>query len=479
MGSGTVSDGICLRCKGARLLCGKARCPILMKNSVLKSIAPSRYKKIQRDKIIFGASPPGVFVGRFGYPKVNIGPMIPLNEDLVEKVVLLPTGESLKDTSVLDISEFWYGKPMQEIVTYRSSLARSNFKLNVHSPSTTSGYKTLSEVEAKLSLNEQKLLDASQELAMSKISVDTESTITKLKPQLTTDPHSPPLGPIFTPEKIRVIDNIKVNPRVDYSVNDTDLKATDAIFEHLYKPNLKLRDEDIHSQKLVLGTEMVRLLSSGLLGTKKRRKLVPTRWAIAAVDDITSKHLAKEVKHYPEINQYYTFQGKYLDNNFVILLLPGPWSYEMMECWAANSIWTQTIPGVQSADSFRIPKIVQDHEMETGRKKYASNITGAYYAARREIVEFLYHSHKCARAVVFREILGGYMLPLGVWVIRETVRNTLKDGFSADNMKVHDSLESALTRVRENFTVPLEYWLKASKFLKEIRKQRTLDVWMK
>jgi hypothetical protein len=478
-GNSEVSDGICLRCKGARLLCGKTHCPILMKNSVLKSIAPDRYKKIQRDKVLFGASPPGVFVGRFGYPNVNIGPMIPINEDLVEKAVLINPNESLKDTSVLDISEFWYGKPMQEIVTYRSSLARSNFKLNVHSPSKTTRYKTLGEVEAKLSLNEQRILDASQELAMSKISVDTESTITNLKPQLTTDPHSAPLGPIFTPETIRIIDNIKVNPRVEYSVYDTDLKATDAIYEHLYKPNLKLRGEDIHSQKLVLGTEMVRLLSIGLLGTKKRRKIVPTRWAIAAVDDITSKHLAKEIKHYPEIGQYYTFQGKYLDNNFVILLLPGPWSYEMMECWAANSIWTQTIPGVQSADSFRIPKIVQDHEMETGRKNYASNITGAYYAARREIVEFLYHNHKCARAIVFREILGGYMLPLGVWVIRETVRNTLKDGFNADNMMIHSSLEDALIRVRDNFTVPLEYWMKASKFLKIIKSQRTLLDWMR
>ena len=104
MGGGQVSEGICLRCKGARLLCGKSRCPLLVKNSILKSIAPNRYKKIQRDKVIFGASPPGVFVGRFGYPNINVGPMIPINEDLVERVVLLNPSESLKDTSILDIS---------------------------------------------------------------------------------------------------------------------------------------------------------------------------------------------------------------------------------------------------------------------------------------------------------------------------------------------------------------------------------------
>ncbi len=393
--------------------------------------------------------------------------------------MLLNPSESLKDTSILDISEYWYGKSQDDIITYRSALARSNFKLNVYSPSKITGYKTLSEVEEKLSINQQRILDATQELAMSKISVDTESTITNLKPQLTSDPEAPPLGPIFTPKTIRVIDNIKVHPRVDYSVNDTDLKATEAIFTHLYKPNLKLVDEDIHSQKLVLGTEIVRLLSSGLLGAKKQRKIVPTRWAIAAVDDITSKHLAKEIRYYPEINQYYTFQGKYLDNNFVIMLIPGPWSYEMMECWDANTIWTQSVPGVQNAQDFdKAPMIMQDHEMEYGRTKYASNITGAYYAARREIVEFLYLNHKCARAIVFREIGGGYLTPLGVWVIRETIRDALKD-FSADNVKTHETLHDALTRVRDDMRIPLKYWLQTSKFLKEIRSQRTLNEWMK
>ena len=461
------------------MLCGKNNCPILLKSSILKSIAPGNYQKIQRDKVIFGASPPGVFVGRFGYPDVNIGPMIPINEDLVEKAVILNPSESLKDTSILDISEYWFGKSIQEIVTYRSALARSNFKLNVYSPSNTSGFKTLGTLEQKLSVTEQHLLDVSQELAMSKISVDTESIITRFIPQLTMDPDAPPLGPIFTPESIRVIDNIKVHPRVDYTVNDTDLKATDAIYEYLYKPNLALQNEDIHSVNLVLGTEMVRLLSSGLLGEKTSRKIVPTRWAITAVDDITSKHLAKEIRYYPEINQYYTFHGTYLDNHFVILLIPGPWSYEMMESWFPNSIWTQTVPGVQNAESFKTPTIVQDHEMETGRKKYASNITGAYYAARREIVEFLYQNHRQARAIVFREIRGGYLVPLGVWVIRETVKNALKEGFNGIEVKNHQTLEDALTRITEELTIPLTYWIQASKFLKILKNRRSILDWMK
>ena len=162
------------------------------------------------------------------------------------------------------------------------------------------------------------------------------------------------------------------------------------------------------------------------------------------------------------------------------MLLPGPWSYEMMECWEANSIWTQDVPGVQRAlDYAKAPMIMQDHEMETGRTKYASSITGAYYAARREIVEMLYLNHKCARAIVFREVGGGYLTPLGVWEIRETIRDTLKDGFNAESIKSHETLRDALTRIKEDMRIPLTFWMQTSKFLKILRTQRTLNEWMK
>jgi DNA repair protein NreA len=164
------------------------------------------------------------------------------------------------------------------------------------------------------------------------------------------------------------------------------------------------------------------------------------------------------------------------------MLLPGPWSYEMMECWQANTIWTQSVPGVQSSEAYsndKAPMIMQDHEMETGRTKYASNITGAYYAARREIVEMLYLNHKCARAIVFREVGGGYLTPLGVWVIRETIRNTLRDGFNAESIKTHETLHDALSRIKQDMRIPLRFWLNTSKFLKILKTRRTLDEWMK
>ena len=59
---------------------------------------------------ISGASPPSVFVGRYGYPKVSIGPMVP--------------ADIHGNTSILDSPEGWVGKTLQEILNYRLSLVR-------------------------------------------------------------------------------------------------------------------------------------------------------------------------------------------------------------------------------------------------------------------------------------------------------------------------------------------------------------------
>jgi len=226
-------------------------------------------------------------------------------------------------------------------------------------------------------------------------------------------------------------------------------------------------------------------LSAGLLGVKKKRKLVPTRWAITAVDTIISKNIAKEIIHYPSIDKYYTFYGEYLDNKFIILLIPGPWAFEMNEHWHPNSIWNQdlfpnNIGDENSGDSFsgNIPVVVNDYEYEKGRKSYAGNITGAYYAARKEIIEFLYNSKRKASAIVFREIGGGYIVPLGVWVIRECVRQTMKQGWKGKKVVVHESLKDALDLIPKKFQLSQNYWLKASHLIPYLRSQRRLDYWM-
>src|SRR5205823_9253664 len=54
-----ISSGLCIQCRGAKLLCGKSRCPILVRWDSMMKTAPM----IDRFELD-GASAPGVFVGR-------------------------------------------------------------------------------------------------------------------------------------------------------------------------------------------------------------------------------------------------------------------------------------------------------------------------------------------------------------------------------------------------------------------------------
>jgi DNA repair protein NreA len=96
-------------------------------------------------KTLTGATPPSVFVGRYGYPKVEVGPMVPPLHG---------------DTTVLDKPEMWLGKSIEEIVEYRLSLVRGISTIDINS---TSG----------------KYVESLQEVAMASNSVESEATFEK------------------------------------------------------------------------------------------------------------------------------------------------------------------------------------------------------------------------------------------------------------------------------------------------------------
>ncbi|MFX1329304.1 MAG: hypothetical protein ACFE91_14335, partial [Promethearchaeota archaeon] len=424
----------------SRLLCGKKTCPILLKKSVMKSLVPFELDKTRRDVEIFGASPPGFFVGRFNYPNVYLGPLVPFQE--------FETGLNISDYHLLDAPELWFGKPMTDIIKYRSSLVRSNFKINVNigkkSRKTTPPLKT------------QRFLENSQELSMAARPVDTETKLQKMNLRMMMDNHALPIGPSGMTEKIEITENTKVHPQVDYCVSDTDLKASEAVSQYLYfKGN-------------VPESTIERVFSAGLLGESEKRRIVPTRWSITAVDDIISKALIKEIKKFPEINDYQIFEATYLDNHFKILLFPGKFIYEMNECWAPNTLWNVSLDG--NIHNLK-PQIMTDFEFYHGRKSYASNITGAYYAARKSVCEYLYKIKRQARVLIFREVSGGYVVPLGVWVIRETVNNAMW----TNQPLILDNFNDALKNMANGFMVDYKYWRDSSKLINFIKTQRTID----
>lgn len=438
-----TEKNVCLRCKGGRLLCGKKTCPILLKKSVLKSMVPFEFDKTQRNVEIFGASPPGFFVGHFSYPNVYLGPLIPYQE--------FETGLDISDYHILDAPELWFGKRMEDVIRYRSSLVRSNFKTNVFI-----GRKSRKHT---LPIKTKKLLETSQELSMAARPVDTETKLEKMNLRMMMDNHALPMGPSGMTEKITITENTKVHPQVDYCVSDTDLKATEAVSEHLY------------FKGHVPESTIKRVFSAGLLGEEKRRRIVPTRWTITAVDDIISKALINEIKKFPEIDDYQIFEATYLDNHFKILLFPGKFIYEMNEVWAPNTLWNISLNGNNRNLK---PQIMTDFEFYRGRKSYASNITGAYYAARKSVCEYLYKIKRQARVLIFREVSGGYVVPLGVWVIRETVNNAML----TSQPTILDNFNDAVKTMAEGFMVDYKYWKQSSKLINFIKTQKTLDTFL-
>ena len=397
---------LCVICKGSKHLCGKPTCELL------DSIRARTPKIDISSREFLGSSPPSVFVGRYGYPKVRVGPMLP------------PTIVPLAGR--LDSPEQWFGREIEDVIGLRASLLRTG-----------------GEVRVEKASNPDRTLESYQLIAMADRPVDTEVVLKKpmvsRKPELSFD--MAPMGPFGEAEKTKLTENVHVPRRVDYITSDTDLKSTGGaldLYEHGISP--------YHIQKL---------LSIGLLGVGRNRRMVPTRWSITATDDILGKAIISEIKSYDTVDEYLVYTGDFAGNYFHILLVPRPWSYEMLETWLKGAFW--------AAEN----TVLQDSEGYRGRKDYASNITGGYYAARLSVLEHLQRIRRQATVMIYREITEEYWAPLGVWVIRETVKNAMKSAPQRfDTLQKAISFISGRARVRN--------WLDSSKLLRELATQRTL-----
>ena len=146
------------------------------------------------------------------------------------------------------------------------------------------------------------------------------------------------------------------------------------------------------------------------------------------------------------------------------MLAPRGWAFEQMEVWQPGSFWTK---------EEKKPNIIADYEFHKGRKTYASNVEGAYYSARLAVCEYLMKIKRQASAIIFREIGRDYQTPLGVWQIRENVRNALKT-----KPLTFSDLNLALKYLGTKLTVPLKYWQKESKVLDAIKNQKRIVDWL-
>lgn len=370
---------------------------------------------------INGSSPPSLFVGRYGYPKVNIGPMIPPVHG---------------NTTILDKTELWTGKSIEEIANFRLSLVRGTFRMNVHHINGGDNNSSSS--------GNTRLLENLQELAMARQPVESEATFDKkpladldLEKEIILNSEAAPFGPA-APVKTFKVSSIAVDDSIESVYYDTDQRAVDAILE-MYNSGVPI-------------SSIQRVLSTGMIGQKKKRKLVPTRWSISATDDIISSKILKTNETNQTIDQFEVAQYSHLSNYYSIILVPeDSWSYEMVEMWFTKK--GQIATGA-------------DHEDARGLDHYPS-IAGAYFAARLAVAEHLASRRRKAAALVLREIHPEYFMPLGVWQIREGVREALKR-----SKQKFDNLNSALLFACSSLSVSWQEVAKISK-LWQTRKSQT------
>lgn len=403
---------MCLRCRSAQLLCGKPVCPILLKYNAFSRTLP-----LVGSVDLDGSSPPGLFVGRYGYPRVSVGPL------------LSPEHGS---TELYDTPEEWVGRSVAEVVSFRTGLVRGTTPIRV------------TDAERPI-----RILEELQLLGIAEGSVESETRFRRPpRGHLALSDSAPPFGPSAPIERLEI--NVrKVDPHLDRLTSDTDANARVAVSE-LYDRGVRV-------------SRIQRAFSVGTLGRHGRRRLVPTRWSITAVDDLLSKRNLDDIRNLPELGEILVYRLTALDNRWVLVFLPGAYRYESIEAWYPNTLWNP------SPDSI---VVAGDHEGFDGRTTYAS-IGGCYYAARLATSEALLTLGRQAGVVVLREVHPGEILPLGVWNVREHVRAALRRP-----PERIPSMPELLRTIASTFAIPLERWLRSSAVIHEARTQRKLDEWV-
>jgi hypothetical protein len=323
------------------------------------------------------------------------------------------------DTSLLDLPEKWLGKSLEEIVNFRLSLVRGIQKVSVMD-------------------SETRYIEKLQEVAMSSGPTDSDLEFHKKTVPITTiDGESAPFGPIGEIKKVK-FSGLSVQKPIEKAYYDRDLKAEDAILK-LYNSGIDL-------------SQIQKCFSIGMFG--KKRKLVPTRWSITATDDIISKSLVSEILDYQLIDSCRVFSFNHLGNMFAVILFPHRWLFEMEEAWYDEQ--GQIGFGTDFEDARGI-----DHPPA---------IAGAYFAAKLGVAEYLSRNKIQAAVLVLREIRPEYAIPVGVWQIREGIREAMKQ-----TPIIASNLDEGLNHACKSLSISKFEWLSKGEIIKKMKQKSITD----
>lgn len=384
------------------------------KNAYLQKLTKNiQMKSVNIGKNLEGSTPPSVFIGRWSYPKVYAGPMM-VNE--------------VGDTAIMDSPESWINenKKQNDIINYRMNLVRG---------------KQLIKIDDL----ENPFIEKLQDISLASKSIDSEATFKKRPQGAQFSEDSTPHGPSATIEKFD-IEAVRWDKQLEKTFYDTDLKASEAVV-------------NLH-EKYVPFTAMQKAFSVGAIGTKNKRKLVPTRWSITACDSTLADQFLKDVRKYEKIDSYRVFEFGSLKNYYTIILTPTEWEYEWYEAFI-KILYNEEL-------------IFSDYETNGGKKEY-STVGGCFYTCKMVLLDYLKQNKKQAGAIVLREAYDGYV-PLGVFNVRENIKEAMKKPY-----KEFETLNDALKYCGTKLHIPISKYVKQGTLLNEMlhTTQTTLDAYFK
>ena len=375
------------------------------KEAYLKKLTSSMYiPSVEVGREMDGSTPPSVFIGSWNYPKVFAGPMIAPQHG---------------DTVVMDRPESWIPekKTQEDIIKFRLNLVRGKRQVKVTSL-------------------ENRFVEKLQDISLASSSIESEAEFCHAPKGMSLSDEHTPFGPSAALERFD-IGSAKWDQNLEKAFYDDDLLAANAV-------------HDLHESGVPFSS-IQKAFSVGALGTKKRRRLVPTRWSITACDTALGKGMLEDVRNYDVIDCCQVREFASLNNYYAVLLLPTAWQYEWMEAFLR-------IMGNEEL-------IFSDYETNGGKKGY-SRVGGCYYSCKMAVLEALAKERKQAGAIILREAYVGYV-PLGVFNVRENVRNAM-----SQPAQEFEDMKTALQHVSERLELPVKRFIRQSDLLKDLLKSR-------
>ncbi|GAA0456252.1 Nre family DNA repair protein [Halococcus dombrowskii] len=352
----------------------------------------TNFERRVSDDALLGSTSPTIFVGRSSYPNVSTGVLSPVGHE--ERAADFETGGH------------WYDRDfsIEDVFQHRTGLVNTA--------------KTTSVTNVADAWNG--FLGTQREVAIADRPVDVEIGLDSsldVDFSVSAGDVTSPTGPRARAESATLTENPHVPRPVKKTLEDDDWRAEGAM-NYLYNRGFDVYDINT-------------ILSAGALGEGENRRLVPTRWSITAVDDTVGQFLRGQIRNATAVDKPELFYNEYLGNKFWILLTPGQWEFELVECKAPGSVWN---PAPE-----RGMMLAADREGHEGRTSYVDETAGAYYAARLGVLEQLVERGRQASVLVVRHVTPDYWGPTGVWQVRESVRNAF-DGESGTAESFGDAL---------------------------------------